>query len=210
MSSNTDATTRLLDGLVTLELLEKTKQGDLWLYNNTTIANKFLTRSSLESLVDYAALNNKTGYPMFANLASAVREGTPQWMKTLKVLTGSVERTVWKRGGLSEIHVCNARFFTAWKWRSSPNLWFNSVYEMLWFRRLDLKRWVQFLTLLVSSFWTREWKIVFCVEELLEANNMTGLRDRCSLRPWELYKQKFPSLDVTQLWLHNGNRLFGS
>ena len=92
MSSNTDATTRLLDGLVTLELLEKTKQGDLWLYNNTTIANKFLTRSSLESLVDYAALNNKTGYPMFANLASAVREGTPQWMKTF----GRSSQELWK------------------------------------------------------------------------------------------------------------------
>ena len=116
MSSNTDATTRLLDGLVTLELLEKTKQGDLWLYNNTTIANKFLTRSSVESLVDYAALNNKIDYPLFANLASAVREGTPQWMKTF----GRSSQEVWKeqyekRGGLSEIHVCNARFFTAWK-----------------------------------------------------------------------------------------------
>ena len=92
MSSNVDATTRLLDCLVNLELLEKTKQGDLWLYNNTTIANKFLTRSSLESLVEYATLNNKIDYPLFANLASAVREGTSQWMKTF----GRSSEEVWK------------------------------------------------------------------------------------------------------------------
>ena len=65
--SNTDTTTRLLDCLVCLELLEKTKQGDLWLYNNTTIANRFLTKSSHESLVDFIAINNKTGYPMFSS-----------------------------------------------------------------------------------------------------------------------------------------------
>jgi len=82
LSSNPDATTRLLDSLVSLELLEKAKQGDLWLYNNTTIANRFLTKSSRESLVDFIAINNKIEYPMFTNLASAVREGTTQWMKT--------------------------------------------------------------------------------------------------------------------------------
>ena len=92
LSSNPDATTRLLDSLVSLELLEKAKQGDLWLYNNTAIANKFLTKSSRESLVDFIAINNKTVYPMFANLESAVREGTTQWMKTF----GRSSEELWK------------------------------------------------------------------------------------------------------------------
>ena len=92
MSSNPDATTRLLDSLVSLKLLEKTKQGGLWLYNKTTIANRFLTKSSRESLVDFIALNNKIEYPLFANLASAIREGTPQWMKTF----GRSSQELWK------------------------------------------------------------------------------------------------------------------
>lgn len=92
MSSNPDATTRLLDSLVSLELLEKTEKGDLWLYNNTTIANRFLTKSSRESLVDFITLNNKIEYPMFGNLASAIREGTPQWMKTF----GRSSQELWK------------------------------------------------------------------------------------------------------------------
>ena len=92
LSSNTDATTRLLDSLVCVELLKKTKEGDLWLYNNTTIANRFLTKSSRESLVDFIAINNKTEYPMFANLANAVREGTTQWMRTF----GRSSEELWK------------------------------------------------------------------------------------------------------------------
>ena len=44
-----DATTRLMDTLVGLEFLEKTKHGDQWLYNNSQVASKFLTSSSPES-----------------------------------------------------------------------------------------------------------------------------------------------------------------
>ena len=118
MSSNVDATTRLLDGLVNLKLLEKTKQGDLWLYNNTTIANRFLTKSSRESLVDFISINNKTEYPMFANLANAVREGKPQWMKTFgrsseelwKEQYGSEEACLRFTGAMhgSSLHGCDA------------------------------------------------------------------------------------------------------
>ena len=118
LSSDPDATARLLDCLVCLELLEKTKQGDLWLYNNTTIANRFLTKSSRESLVDFISINNKTEYPMFANLANAVREGKPQWMKTFgrsseelwKEQYGSEEACLRFTGAMhgSSLHGCDA------------------------------------------------------------------------------------------------------
>ena len=118
LSSNPDATTRLLDSLVCLELLEKTKEGDLWLYNNTTIADRFLTKSIRESLVDFIAINSKTEYPMFANLASAVREGTTQWMKTFgrsseelwKEQYGNEEACLRFTGAMhcSSLHGCNA------------------------------------------------------------------------------------------------------
>ena len=82
LSSNLDATTRLLDTLVALELLKKTKQEDEWLYNNTEEASKFLTTSSPDSQLAIVSLHNKVGYPQQGNLESAVIEGRVQWMRT--------------------------------------------------------------------------------------------------------------------------------
>lgn len=82
LSSNLDATTWLLDTLVALELLEKTKQEDEWLYNNTEEASKFLTTSSPDSQLAIVSLHNKVGYPQQGNLESAVIEGRVQWMRT--------------------------------------------------------------------------------------------------------------------------------
>ena len=82
LSSNLDATTRLLDTLVALELLEKTKLQDEWLYNNTEEASKFLTTSSPDSQLAIVSLHNKVGYPQQGNLESAVIEGRVQWMRT--------------------------------------------------------------------------------------------------------------------------------
>ena len=45
MKANADATTRLMDTLIALELLQKTKQGESWLYTNTKMASQFLTQS---------------------------------------------------------------------------------------------------------------------------------------------------------------------
>ncbi|CAH3153928.1 unnamed protein product [Porites lobata] len=82
LSSDLDATTRLMDTLVAMELLEKFKQGDQWLYSNSEMATKFLTKDSPDSYLDMIALINKTSYFMFGNLESAVLEGTTQWKKT--------------------------------------------------------------------------------------------------------------------------------
>ena len=46
MDANVDATTRLMDTLVALELLQKTKEGESWLYSNTDMSREFLTKSS--------------------------------------------------------------------------------------------------------------------------------------------------------------------
>ena len=85
LSSDLDATTRLMDTLVAMELLEKSKQGDQWLYNNSEMATKFLTPDSLNSHLDLIAIMNKTTYPMFGNLETAVLEGTTQWKKTFGI-----------------------------------------------------------------------------------------------------------------------------
>ena len=81
LSSDLDATTRLLDTLVALEFLEKSKQGDQWLYKNTEIASKFLTTSSPDSQLGTISLFNKILYPLQGSLESAVLDGNIQWMK---------------------------------------------------------------------------------------------------------------------------------
>ena len=76
LSSDLDATTRLMDTLVAMELLEKFKQGDQWLYSNSEMATKFLTKDSPDSLYDMIAVRNQKIYHIFGNLETAVLEGT--------------------------------------------------------------------------------------------------------------------------------------
>ena len=80
LSSDLDATTRLMDTLVAMELLEKSKQGDQWLYSNSEMATKFLTKDSPDSYLDMISMRNKTTYPIFGNLETAVLEGTTQFL----------------------------------------------------------------------------------------------------------------------------------
>ena len=98
ISSDLDATTRLMDALVGLEFLEKTKHGDQWVYNNSQMSTKFLTSSSPESKLGIIALENKMGYPLFGNLESAVREGATQWWKTF----GKSPDDIWQEEYSSE------------------------------------------------------------------------------------------------------------
>ena len=92
MKADPDATTRLINTLVGLELLEKNQQSGSWLYSNTKMASQFLTKSSPDSVGGYITHSNKLLYPLFGNLESAVREGSNQWMNTF----GLSSEEVWK------------------------------------------------------------------------------------------------------------------
>lgn len=89
IKADSDATTRLMDTLVALELLEKTQitqqYATSWLYSNTKIASQFLTNSSPDSVGGYITHSTKLVYPLFGNLQSAVREGSSQWMNTFSM-----------------------------------------------------------------------------------------------------------------------------
>ena len=98
MSTNVDVTIRLMDTLVALELLEKTKQGESWLYSNTEMSTQFLTKSSPDSIDGYIRHSNKLTHHLFGNLESAICEGSNQWMKTF----GQSSEDVWKAEYSSE------------------------------------------------------------------------------------------------------------
>ena len=85
MKADPDATTRLMDTLVGLELLEKNQQSGSWLYSNTKVASQFLTKSSRDSVVGYITHSNKITYSLFGNLEIAVLRGSNQWIKTFEL-----------------------------------------------------------------------------------------------------------------------------
>lgn len=93
LSTNPDATARLMDTLVALELLQKNQNGETWLYSNTQMASQFLTQSSPDSMIGFTDHTQKLVYPLFGNLATAVKEGTDQWMNTFDL---SME-DMWKK-----------------------------------------------------------------------------------------------------------------
>ena len=80
--ANSDATEQLMDLLVALELLEKSRNGELWLYSNTEMASQYLTKFSSHSILPFVTFTQTVAYPLLGNLETAVREGTDQWMNT--------------------------------------------------------------------------------------------------------------------------------
>ena len=78
---NRDAMERLLDACAGLGLLEK--GGGL--YRNTPLAEKYLCRSSPDTLYGYIAYSNNVLYPMWGHLEDAVREGSNRWHQTFGV-----------------------------------------------------------------------------------------------------------------------------
>jgi acetylserotonin O-methyltransferase len=70
---------RLLDGCVSLGLLEKRADGS---YVNTPTADAYLRKDSPETLIGYVEYSNMALYPMWAHLEEAVVEGTNRWKQT--------------------------------------------------------------------------------------------------------------------------------
>ncbi|EDO45660.1 predicted protein [Nematostella vectensis] len=81
LSTDVDATGRLLDALVCLELLEKTPASPP-VYMNTPTTDRFLLQSSPNSVKPCMQFGGTVLYRLFSNLTSAVRDGNNQWGRT--------------------------------------------------------------------------------------------------------------------------------
>lgn len=78
IGANPDALERLLCVCVSLGLLAR--DGDR--FANTTAADKHLRRDSPETMLGYILYSDRVLYPMWGNLADAVREGSHRWKQT--------------------------------------------------------------------------------------------------------------------------------
>ena len=75
LGANPAALVRLLDGCAALLLLHK-RDG---VYENTPVAETYLCAGSPHSMSGYVRYSDQALYPMWGNLADAIREGTPRW-----------------------------------------------------------------------------------------------------------------------------------
>src|SRR5436190_13113017 len=78
LGTNAGATEQLLDACAALGLL--LKRGGV--YQNEAIAETYLCAASPDSLLGYVRYSDAALYPMWANLADAVREGGHRWTQT--------------------------------------------------------------------------------------------------------------------------------
>ncbi len=78
LEAHPGATERLLDACAALGLLRK----ESGVYSNQPQAETFLCAESPHSLAGYIRYSDEAVYPMWGNLASAVKEGAPRWMQT--------------------------------------------------------------------------------------------------------------------------------
>ena len=78
LGANQDALERLLDGCGSLGLLSKVGG----VYRNEPIAETYLRTASPDSLGGYIRYSDQALYPMWGDLADAVREGSPRWKQT--------------------------------------------------------------------------------------------------------------------------------
>ena len=116
--ANSEATEQLMDLLVALELLERSRNGESWFYTNTEMASNYLTKYSPHSMVSSLAFSKTVIYPLFGHLESAVREGSDQWMRALGVSSEELWKAVYQTDEAkltfleymhkSSLHYCHA------------------------------------------------------------------------------------------------------
>ncbi|XP_061898361.1 acetylserotonin O-methyltransferase 2 isoform X4 [Entelurus aequoreus] len=103
LDASADGMERLLDALAGMEILQvETADGTAdalvlpALYNSTDVANTYLARGGAKSLHDMVAYHSQTIYPLWNNMADAVREGKNQNQKTFGILPGEVFEAIYR------------------------------------------------------------------------------------------------------------------
>jgi acetylserotonin N-methyltransferase len=78
LHAKAEATERLLDACAALGFLRK----ETGVYSNMPVADTYLCTASPHSLYGYIRYSDEALYPMWGNLADAVKEGAPRWLQT--------------------------------------------------------------------------------------------------------------------------------
>ncbi|XP_049595957.1 acetylserotonin O-methyltransferase 2 isoform X2 [Syngnathus scovelli] len=96
LHASVDGTERLLDALVGIKILHVELQDGTALYSSTDVASVYLAKSGAKSLHDMALYQSQTIYPLWNNLADAVREGKNQNRKTFGIPPEEVFQAIYR------------------------------------------------------------------------------------------------------------------
>ncbi|XP_061158098.1 acetylserotonin O-methyltransferase 2 [Syngnathus typhle] len=96
LHASVDGTERLLDALVGIKILHVELQDGTALYSTTDVASVYLAKSGAKSLHDMALYQSQTIYPLWNNLADAVREGKNQNQKTFGIPPEEVFQAIYR------------------------------------------------------------------------------------------------------------------
>ncbi|RVE66332.1 hypothetical protein OJAV_G00106460 [Oryzias javanicus] len=96
LRTSVDGMERLLDALVGIEILEVEVTGGTALYSSTDVASLYLAKGSAKSLHDMIIYQSQTIYPLWRNMADAVREGRNQNQKTFGLPPEDVFQAIYR------------------------------------------------------------------------------------------------------------------
>ncbi|XP_023807195.1 acetylserotonin O-methyltransferase-like [Oryzias latipes] len=96
LGTSPDGMERLLDALVGIDILEVEVADGTALYSSTDVASLYLAKGSAKSLHDMIIYQSQTIYPLWSNMADAVREGRNQNQKTFGLPPEDVFQAIYR------------------------------------------------------------------------------------------------------------------
>ncbi|KAM6960740.1 acetylserotonin O-methyltransferase 2 [Aplochiton taeniatus] len=96
LGASVDGMERLMDVLVGIEILEVERVEGTALYSSSDVANLYLAKGSAKSLHDMIIYQSQTIYPLWNNMADAVREGKNQNEKTFGLSAEDIFQTIYR------------------------------------------------------------------------------------------------------------------
>ena len=191
IGAHAGALQRLLDGCAALELLRK-QDG---VYRNQPVAEHYLYSGSPDSLSGYIRYSDEALYPMWGNLADAVREGTPRWKQTFAlegdIFSGFYRTEEALRDFLRGMHGIGML--------TSPKV--VTAFDLSRFRRLvDLGGGTGHLAICACEQYPDLSAIVFDLPRAMpmahETVSQSPARDRIELRAGDFFADALPEADL--------------
>ncbi|XP_062296564.1 acetylserotonin O-methyltransferase 2 [Scomber scombrus] len=99
LSTSVDGMESLLDALVGIEILEVETTDGTAFYSSTDVANLYLAKGSGKSLHDMIVYYSQTIYPLWNNMADAVRDGKNQNEKTFGLPSEEIFQAIYRSEG---------------------------------------------------------------------------------------------------------------
>ena len=191
MGAHPDALERLLDACAALGLLSK--QDDI--YTNSAAAETYLCAASPHTMSGYIRYSDQALYPMWGNLADAIREGTPRWGQTFG-LDGPIFSSFFRSDEAMRDFVRGMHGFGM---LTSPKV--VAAFDLSSFRRIaDLGGATGHLTIAACERYDALRGVVFDLERVTamarEQVALSPARDRIEVAAGDFFRDELPEADL--------------